>query len=93
MSWEKLSRPFLFKFLFFCPVVLTCRLFSQKREKTNSNGKGELFMRLEGKVIIVTGAASGMGQAMAEIFSAEGAKVVISNIHGDGANQVAEAIT
>ncbi|WP_236629986.1 SDR family NAD(P)-dependent oxidoreductase [Exiguobacterium sp. KRL4] len=50
-------------------------------------------MRLEGKVIIVTGAASGMGQAMAEIFSAEGAKVVISNIHGDGANQVAEAIT
>ena len=31
--------------------------------------------RLEGKVAIVTGGAKGLGQAMAERFSAEGAKL------------------
>lgn len=33
-------------------------------------------MRLEGKVMVVTGASAGMGQAMAEVFVKEGAKVV-----------------
>lgn len=33
-------------------------------------------MRLEGKVIIVTGASAGMGQAIVERFAAEGAKIV-----------------
>jgi len=50
-------------------------------------------MRLEGKVIIVTGAASGMGKAMAEVFAAEGAHVVVSDIHGDAARQVVQTIT
>lgn len=39
-------------------------------------------MRLSAKVIIVTGAASGMGKAIAELFAAEGARVVVSDIHG-----------
>jgi 3-hydroxybutyrate dehydrogenase len=37
-------------------------------------------MRLEGKVAIVTGAASGIGRGMAQRFAAEGAKVVIADL-------------
>ena len=33
-------------------------------------------MRLENKVVVVTGASSGMGKAIAELFVKEGAKVV-----------------
>lgn len=40
-------------------------------------------MRLENKVAIVTGAASGIGKAIAEKYLAEGAKVVFSDVNGD----------
>lgn len=40
--------------------------------------------RLEGKIAIVTGAASGMGLAQARLFVAEGAKVVLADISRDG---------
>lgn len=48
--------------------------------------------RLAGKVAIVTGAASGMGKAIAELYAKEGAKVVVSDYNEEGAKAVAEAI-
>lgn len=48
-------------------------------------------MRLQGKVAVITGAGSGMGRAMAEVFVAEGAKVVCADISGQQ-NEVAAAL-
>ncbi|MBC3193108.1 SDR family oxidoreductase [Pseudonocardia sp. C8] len=39
--------------------------------------------RLQDKVIVVTGAASGFGRGMSVAFAAEGAKVVVSDVHED----------
>lgn len=38
--------------------------------------------RLEGKHAVITGAGSGMGRAMAELFAAEGAQVLCADISG-----------
>jgi NAD(P)-dependent dehydrogenase (short-subunit alcohol dehydrogenase family) len=46
-------------------------------------------MRLAGQICIVTGAASGIGEACARRFVAEGAKVIIADIQADKAAQVA----
>lgn len=49
-------------------------------------------MRLEGKVAIVTGGASGMGLAIARLFAAEGAKVVIADVQDAAGEREAAAI-
>jgi 3-oxoacyl-[acyl-carrier protein] reductase len=46
-------------------------------------------MKLNGKVAIVTGAASGFGRAIAERFALEGARVVLADINGAGVREVA----
>jgi NAD(P)-dependent dehydrogenase (short-subunit alcohol dehydrogenase family) len=49
-------------------------------------------MRLEGHVIVITGAALGMGQAMAQRFASEGAKVVAGDVNVKALEETAAAI-
>ena len=48
--------------------------------------------RLEGKVCLITGAGSGIGQASARLFADEGARVIVADIDLAAATATAEAI-
>ncbi|CFX34186.1 Short-chain dehydrogenase [Candidatus Filomicrobium marinum] len=48
--------------------------------------------RLDGKIIVVTGAASGIGRGIAHVFAAEGGHVHVTDVDGDGAERVAGEI-
>ncbi|HEY5427818.1 MAG TPA: SDR family oxidoreductase, partial [Solirubrobacteraceae bacterium] len=49
-------------------------------------------MELTGKHVVVTGAGSGIGRACAIRFAAEGARVVVADLHADTAAAVAAEI-
>src|SRR5262249_46086810 len=48
---------------------------------------------VEGKVVLVTGGASGIGRATALTFAREGAKLVIADLNADGGQQTVHMIT
>ena len=48
--------------------------------------------RLDGKIIVVTGAASGIGRGIAHAFAAEGGHVYVTDVDGEGAERVAGEI-
>lgn len=50
------------------------------------------MMRLTGKTIIVTGAGSGMGEAMAKLFAQEGARIVAADIRLETVERVVSDI-
>ncbi len=49
-------------------------------------------MRLQGKVAVVTGAASGIGKEIAIVFAREGAKVAIADLNQEGADATAKEL-
>jgi NAD(P)-dependent dehydrogenase (short-subunit alcohol dehydrogenase family) len=48
--------------------------------------------RLQGKVCLITGAGSGIGQATARLFAAEGAQVVVADVDDRGARSTVAGI-
>jgi NAD(P)-dependent dehydrogenase (short-subunit alcohol dehydrogenase family) len=49
-------------------------------------------MRLNGKVAVITGAGSGIGQKIAQVFAAEGASVAVGDINAAAAEKTAQSI-
>ena len=49
--------------------------------------------RLKGKIALVTGGSSGIGRAAAQLFSREGAKVVIADINVEGGEETVRSIS
>jgi 2-hydroxycyclohexanecarboxyl-CoA dehydrogenase len=50
-------------------------------------------VRLEGRIALVTGGASGIGAATCRRLAAEGARVVVTDMNADGARAIAEEVT
>ena len=51
-----------------------------------------MSQRLEGKVAVITGAASGIGAATAKTYVEQGARVVLGDIQDDAGESLAEAL-
>src|ERR1700761_7120836 len=60
---------------------------------TADSDRGAEGGRLQAKVAIVTGAASGLGQAIALTFAAAGASVICADIDREGAADTVHAVT
>jgi NAD(P)-dependent dehydrogenase (short-subunit alcohol dehydrogenase family) len=58
-----------------------------------AGGEEGARMKIEGKIVVVTGAAQGIGRALAERFQREGAQhVVVADRNAEGVREVARGI-
>jgi len=62
------------------------------RHQTSHLKGNHTMKRLENKIAIVSGAASGIGRAISEVFAEEGAWVLVTDMDGIGAENVAKEI-
>ena len=49
-------------------------------------------MEIQGRIAVVTGAAAGIGRAVASALAAEGAAVVVGDVDNDEGRRVAEEV-
>ena len=49
-------------------------------------------MRFQNKIVVVTGAAQGIGEAYARALAGEGAAVVVADLNAEAGEQVAKQI-
>ena len=47
-------------------------------------------MRFENKIVVITGAAGGVGQTLARLFAREGARLMLSDLNAEGLQATAE---
>jgi len=66
--------------------------FLEESKKLKNNPQPEP-VRFDGKVVVVTGAAAGLGRAYAIMYAALGAKVVVNDMSKDAAATVVDEIT
>jgi 3-oxoacyl-[acyl-carrier protein] reductase len=52
----------------------------------------QTYQSLQGKIVLVTGAGGGIGRSIAERFADSGSTVVVNDVNGEGAEQVAKSI-
>jgi 3-oxoacyl-[acyl-carrier protein] reductase len=50
------------------------------------------LMRLQGKVVLVTGAAQGFGEGIARLFASEGARIIACDLNREGAEKIASEL-
>lgn len=50
-------------------------------------------MRLDGKVVLITGAGSGMGRVASALFAGEGARIVATDISREGVEETAQIVS
>ena len=70
----------------------TCRPPRRSSSTTAESSENDHEAGFKDKVAIVTGGASGFGEAMARRFAEEGAKVVVADLNAKGAERVAADI-
>ena len=51
------------------------------------------MFRLDGKRALVTGAGSGIGEAIARLFAQQGGQVIVADVQADAAKRVSDSIT
>ena len=72
-------------------LAYDCAYIGHVQAKFAFNERGRL-MRLENKVAVITGAASGFGAGTARLFAAEGAAVVVADISDEAGEAIVESI-